>query len=128
LVGLFASFSIVGRIFPPDIAAWIVVPLIALWGFVGFSFPSPQQSLIVALAPKLASITLSLNASAIYFGASLGALLGSLVMAHGSAGDLGWVAAGCEATAFLLVKFARRRRAVADPAARPMPEPMSEAA
>jgi predicted MFS family arabinose efflux permease len=96
LIGLFALISLVGTIVPPDVAGWIIVPLIALWGFVGFSFPSAQQAHIVTLAPKLAPITLSLNSSAIYLGASLGAVLGSLVVARGGLGELGWVAACCE--------------------------------
>jgi predicted MFS family arabinose efflux permease len=115
LVGLFAALSIVGATVPVGTAAWIVVPLIALWGFTGWSFPSAQQAHIVSLAPKLASITLSLNASAIYVGASLGAVLGSIVVAHASVNDLGWVGAGCEATAFLLLRFARKRRAANAP-------------
>lgn len=109
LVVLFALLSLTGTFFPPEVARWIVVPLIALWGFVGFSFPSAQQAHMVTLAPKLAPITLSLNASAIYLGASLGALLGSLVVAHGAVVDLGWVGATCEVGAFLLLRFTRRR-------------------
>ena len=128
LVGLFAALSIVGVVVPPAIAAWIVGPLIALWGFTGWSFPSAQQAHIVALAPKLASITLSLNASAIYVCASLGAVLGSIVVAHGSVHDLGWVGAGCEAIAFLTVRFSRKRRAAVEPAAEPLNEPLSRAA
>ncbi len=117
MVGLFALLSLVGTLFSPEAARWLVVPLIALWGFVGFSFPSAQQAHIVTLAPKLAPITLSLNSSAIYLGASLGALLGSLVVAHGGLSELGWVGATCEASAFLLLRFTRRRHAAARDAA-----------
>ncbi|SDS10386.1 MFS transporter [Opitutus sp. GAS368] len=128
LVGLFALLSLTGLLFPPDAARWIIVPLIALWGFVGFSFPSAQQAHMVTLAPKLAPITLSLNASAIYFGASLGALLGSFVVAHGSVGALGWMGALCEVNAFLLLKFIRRRRPAAEPRPGSVAEPLAEAA
>ncbi len=128
LIGLFAALSLAGTLFPPGVARWIIVPLIALWGFVGFSFPSAQQAYIVTLAPRLAPITLSLNASAIYLGASLGAVLGSLVVAHREVVALGWAAAGCEIVAVLALQFTRRRRAVAAPAAEPAEEPLSKAA
>jgi predicted MFS family arabinose efflux permease len=128
LIGLFTALSLVGMFFSPEVARWIIVPLIALWGFVGFSFPSAQQAHMVTLAPKLAPITLSLNASAIYLGASLGALLGSLVVARGAVGELGWVGAACEVSAFLLLRFTRRRRTAHEPRHEPVAEPLSEAA
>jgi predicted MFS family arabinose efflux permease len=128
LMGLFALLSLAGMFLPAHVARWVVVPLIMLWGFVGFSFPSAQQTYIVKLAPKLAPITLSLNASAIYLGASLGALIGSFVVAHGSVRELGWLGAACEVTAFLLLRFTRRHRAAAEPAPKPVEAPLSEAA
>lgn len=128
LTVIFAALSLAGTLLPPEIARWIVVPLIMLWGFVGFSFPSAQQAHIVTLAPKLAPITLSLNASAIYLGASLGALLGSFVVAHGSVHGLGWVAAGCEVGAIALWRFTRRRSVAAEPELVRLGEPISEPA
>lgn len=116
LVVLFALLSFVGTTFPPDIARWIVVPLIALWGFVGFSFPSAQQAYMVSLAPKLAPITLSLNSSAIYLGASLGAFLGSLVVAHRPVVSVGWFGAVCELVALAMFLWAPRRRTATKPA------------
>jgi multidrug resistance protein len=109
LIGLFALLSTIGTFLPPHAARWIVVPLVALWGFVGFSFPSAQQAHIVKLAPKLAPITLSLNSSAIYLGASLGALIGSFVVAHGSVREVGWVGAACEMVALTVLLWAPRR-------------------
>jgi predicted MFS family arabinose efflux permease len=125
---VFALLSVTGAIFPPDTARWIIMPLIMLWGFVGWSFPSAQQTHIASLAPKLAPITLSLNASAIYLGASLGALLGSLVVAHGTSGELGWVGALCVAGALLLSRLTRRHRAVAAPESQPIEVQLSKAA
>jgi predicted MFS family arabinose efflux permease len=128
LVGLFATLSLVAATLPPVTARWIILPVIMLWGFVGFSFPSAQQAHMVILAPKLAPITLSLNASAIYLGASLGAFLGSLVVARGAVAELGWVAAACEITALLLFRFARKRRTATDAASARRPEFLTEAA
>jgi predicted MFS family arabinose efflux permease len=104
LVGIFAVLSLAGGLFSPEVARWAVVPLIAVWGFVGYSFLPAQQAHIAALAPNLAAITLSLNASAIYLGASLGALLGSVAIAHGPVYHLGWVAAACEVGALLILR------------------------
>lgn len=113
LVGLFASLSLIAMTLSPDTARWFIVPVIILWGFVGFSFPSAQQSYIVSLAPKLAPITLSLNSSAIYLGASVGAVIGSLVVANRDVATLGWAAAACEVAAVATLRFTRKRRAVA---------------
>jgi predicted MFS family arabinose efflux permease len=52
---------------------------------------------------KTAAITLSLNASFMYLGFSLGAMLGSLVLMHASVTELGLVAAVCEVGAVLIV-------------------------
>lgn len=128
LSGLFISLSLVAAFFVPETARWIIVPLIVLWGFVGWSFPSAQQAHIASLAPKLAPITLSLNSSAIYLGASLGALLGSIVVAHGSVSELGWVGALCEVGALSLLRFTRRRRTATEPTLRRIEEPVTESA
>lgn len=126
LVIVFALLSVAPALIPPATARWVIVPLVMLWGFVGFSFPSAQQARIAALAPQLAPITLSLNASAIYFGASLGAMIGSVVITHGVVGRLGWVAATAEVAALVLLRVTTRERAAVVPAA--LEEPLSEAA
>jgi predicted MFS family arabinose efflux permease len=125
---LFIALSSVATFLLPETARWVIVPLIVLWGFVGWSFPSAQQAHIASLAPKLAPITLSLNSSAIYLGASLGALLGSIVVAHGSVSELGWVGALCEVGALSLLGFTRRRRTATEPAPRRLEEPVTESA
>ena len=50
----------------------------------------PAQARLVALAPELAPVSLSLNSSAIYLGSATGAAVGALVIAHASVGRLGW--------------------------------------
>jgi predicted MFS family arabinose efflux permease len=108
---LFAMLSLTAEIFPPATARWIIVSIIGLWGLVGFSFPSVQQVRLVAMEPRLSSITLSLNASAGYLGVSLGAMLGSGVVAHHAVHALGWVGAAFELTAFSLLVYTLRSRA-----------------
>lgn len=104
LTGILALMSLAPRLLPHAPAALALVALILLWGVIGFSFPSIQQNRLVALEPGLASITLSLNASATYLGISLGAVLGSVVVAHGRILALGWLAAGCELAGLLLLQ------------------------
>lgn len=65
----------------------------AVWGMAGFSFSAPNQSRLVALAPHLRSVLLSLHASALYAGQAIGAATGAFVLQAGSLDDLGWVAA-----------------------------------
>jgi len=74
----------------------VVVAVLLLWGVVGWSFPSIQQTRLVGIDARLAPVTLSLNASATYLGISLGAVLGSMAVSHGRVLAIGWLAAGCE--------------------------------
>lgn len=109
LTVLFALLSVWPTAFSPAVARWLIVPTLLLWGLFGWSFPSAQQARIVSLAPKLAPITLSLNTSAIYLGASLGAFLGSIVVAHRPIADIGWVGALCEMVALAILLLAPKR-------------------
>ena len=117
LAVLFSVLSLAAETLAPGVARWVILPLIGLWGLVGFSFPAAQQMRLVAVDPSLAPITLSLNASAGYIGVSIGAVLGSFVVAHHALTGLGWVAAGCELTAFGILAYTLRRqtaRAISD--------------
>jgi len=112
LAVLFSVISVAAETLAPGAARWVILPAIGLWGLVGFSFPAAQQMRLVAMDPKLAPITLSLNASAGYIGVSIGAVLGSFVVAHHALTGLGWVAAACELTAFALLAYTLRRQSV----------------
>ena len=108
---LFSVLSLAAETLAPGAARWVILPLIGFWGLVGFSFPAAQQMRLVAMEPALAPITLSLNASAGYIGVSVGAVLGSFVVAHHALTGLGWVAAGGELTAFGILAYTLRRKA-----------------
>jgi len=110
LVLLFTVLSLAAVLLPASSARWVIIPLIGLWGFVGFSFPATQQARLAAMAPRLVPITISLNASAIYFGISLGAVLGSIVVAHHALADIGWVAAACDVFALGALAYSRSRQ------------------
>lgn len=124
LAVLFSVLSLVAETLAPGVARWVILPLIGLWGLVGFSFPAAQQMRLVAMDPALAPITLSLNASAGYLGVSIGAVLGSFVVAHHLLTGLGWVAAGGELTAFAILAYTLRRRTTATLAHDATPEPV----
>ena len=110
LTVLFAVLSVAAETLAPDAARWVIVPVIGLWGLIGFSVPSAQQARLVAMSPDLAPVTLSLNASAGYLGVSLGALAGSFVVSHGAAAALGWVAAAGQLLASVVLAYTLRSR------------------
>jgi predicted MFS family arabinose efflux permease len=88
-------------------AAWAfsgVVCAVTLFALFGWSLPAVQQVRLLAIDPHLAPITLSLNSSAIYLGAAIGAALGAATVQLTSLTMIGLVGAACElaALSFLL--------------------------
>ncbi|MFM0669442.1 MFS transporter [Paraburkholderia sediminicola] len=99
----FATLSISAGFMSPAAALIPVLVAIALWGVAHWAFYPAQQARLIDIAGlKVASIVLSLNASFMYIGFSMGAALGALTLAHGGVAGLGWVAAACELAAVLL--------------------------
>lgn len=86
----------------PWSAAALLV-LVAAWGTIGWSFMPAQQLNLVQRAPQLAPVVLSLNASAIYLGISLGAILGSIAVASGHVEAVGFIGSACALVALGLV-------------------------
>jgi predicted MFS family arabinose efflux permease len=78
----------------PGRATPVMLPAILLWGLASWGLITAQQARLVALAPALALVSLSMNSSAIYLGSAMGAAAGALVIADGATERLGWVAAG----------------------------------
>jgi predicted MFS family arabinose efflux permease len=66
--------------------------LVFLWGASAWSCPATQQHRVMAARPLEGPVAVSLNASAIYLGSSLGAGLGGMVLAGG--GAPAWLAYG----------------------------------
>ncbi len=84
---------------------------VSLWGFSAWAFLPAQQARLIGLTGlKGASIVLSLNASFMYLGFSLGAVLGSFVLTHGGVANLGWVGAVSVLSAFLLYLATHRSK------------------
>jgi predicted MFS family arabinose efflux permease len=97
-----------GPMLGPDRAIPVLLAAIFLWGFSSWGLMTAQQTRLVALAPASASVSLSLNSSAIYLGSATGAAAGALVIAHGAVGRLGLVAAGFSLAALLAVLASAR--------------------
>jgi predicted MFS family arabinose efflux permease len=112
-VGL-ASLALVAHSVAPAKAVGPVLVAMALWGMSSWAFfPAQQTRLIEIVGLSSAPVALSLNASFMYLGFSLGAALGGFSLVHAGPRDLGFVGAACElaALALLLVNQARETRA-----------------
>jgi predicted MFS family arabinose efflux permease len=81
----------------PARAMPVLLPAILLWGLASWGLITAQQARLVALAPALASVSLSMNSSAI----CLGSAMGALIITDGAMERLGWVAAGFGLAALL---------------------------
>lgn len=90
----FVALSTVAHALPARLAVWPILTLLVVWGLSGWSFyPAQQARLIEAAGVSGAPIALSLNASFMYLGFSLGAAAGALTLSHDGAANLGYVAA-----------------------------------
>ncbi|MBP2292037.1 MFS transporter [Azospirillum rugosum] len=112
-----AGLSLTAYTLPPSLALVPAFVAIMVWGFAAWAFyPAQQARLISIVGPQGASIILSVNASFHYFGFSVGAALGALVLSVGGVRDLGWVGALCVAAACALEYMpARKERPAAAP-------------
>jgi predicted MFS family arabinose efflux permease len=92
----------------------VTIVLTLIWGLGCFAVNSAQQARLVAMAPALASASVALNSSAIYFGQAAGAFIGGVIVTTRSIGDLskfGAVPMGLAMLVSLLAaNLARRRR------------------
>ena len=117
LAAVFATLSLCAALLPPATARLPVVLAVAIWGVSAWSFfPAQQTRLIAAAGLDLAPVVLSLNASFMFLGFSLGAAAGSVTLARAAPGDLGWVGAICVAAALALSQTITARRAGRIPA------------
>jgi len=101
----FVSLSASAAFLSGTSAALVPVLLaVVVWGLAAWAFfPAQQARLMQVAGVKVAPIALSLNASFMYLGFSLGAVLGSFTMIHASVTGLGWIGAVCEIAALLIV-------------------------
>ncbi|MBP0579157.1 MFS transporter [Labrys sp. LIt4] len=106
LTVLVASFGVLPLIpaFLPGLGGWLGAGLVlVLWGLFGWAFPAVQQVRLLAIDPRLASVLLALNASAIYLGTAAGAAIGAVVVERYSVQAVGWVGAATEVLALVFL-------------------------
>ncbi|WP_110190139.1 MFS transporter [Pokkaliibacter plantistimulans] len=85
LIGMMVTFSLF--ILAPALP-WAGIALTGIWAVFGLMFQTPQQRRLISLAPNLRGLLLAMNASAIYFGMSLGSALGSFAFHHWGDGSM----------------------------------------
>jgi len=95
------------KLLPHDLSGPLLIGVMLPWGIIGWAFPPAQASRVVSYAPDVAHLTLSLNASAIYFGVALGTVVGGRVLEYASPSDLGLVAAALPLAALLVMLAGR---------------------
>jgi predicted MFS family arabinose efflux permease len=109
----FVVLSLTAHFVSPALAIIPVLIAVVAWGVSHWAFYPAQQVRLIGIAGlKVAPIALSLNASFMYLGFSIGAACGSLVLAYSRVANLGWVAAAFEAASLLLMlAISRPKRA-----------------
>ncbi|RYF38549.1 MAG: MFS transporter, partial [Comamonadaceae bacterium] len=80
---------------------------LVVWGMAGFGVMAPQQNRLASAAPAQAPLLLSLNASMLYVGAALGALISGALLDVSGFARLAWVGLPFSALALLTLAFER---------------------
>lgn len=106
--GFCLAIALTLKLLPHHIAGPVLIGLMVPWGIIGWAFPPAQASRIVGFAPEVAHLTLSLNASALYFGIALGTVIGGRVLEFARPSDLGLVAAAFPLVALAVLVLSRR--------------------
>ncbi len=103
------SLSVTAHTLGPSLALVPVIVAISVWGMSAWAFYPAQQVRLIGFAGlKVAPIILSLNASFMYLGFSLGAALGSFTLLRTVPANLGWVGGVAELLAASLFFVTRR--------------------
>jgi predicted MFS family arabinose efflux permease len=91
----------------------LMAAAVAIWGLGFASTNSMQQVRLVAAAPALAPVTVSLNTSVLYIGQAVGSATGGALFARDLLHTIGFVAVGFVVAALVVVAVTRPRPAVA---------------
>lgn len=128
LILALAGLAVVANVVAPAAAGLPVMAAMALWGTSSWAFfPAQQTRFIEPVGVPSAPVALSMNASFMYLGFSLGAALGGFSLLHVGPRNLGFVGAACELAALtlLLVNQARDARSQSDAGPRAPPNAAS---
>ncbi|NGZ83663.1 MFS transporter [Duganella aceris] len=112
----FILLSASAHLLPRALEIWPAAIAVIAWGIAHWAFYPAQQTTLVGVAGvKAAPIVLSLNASFMYLGFSLGAALGSLTLTYSGVADLGYASAASMSAALALTLANGRRQAIKTP-------------
>jgi len=116
---VFMLIAVVAHLPPSLSGRWVMLGLLAAWGFIGWQFAPAQQLVLVQRVPEAVSVTLSLNASALYLGVSAGAAIGSLAVSAGALRSLSLLSALCALLGLVAARAGQRRSTPRPAAGRP---------
>lgn len=85
------GLATLGETVSGEVGGLAMTACIIVWGVSGWAYNPPQALRLINRAPALASVTLSLNASALHLGSGLGSLAASSLLATASVRHLGWL-------------------------------------
>lgn len=102
--------SVALKLAPPELARPLFLGLIFCQGLSAWAFYTAQVASIVRIEPNVATIALSLNASALYLGIAAGGMAGAVVLSVMGPSDLGWTG-GLSVTAALAALLVQGRQA-----------------
>ena len=113
----FASLSVNATLLSKAVAVGPALVAIVIWGLSAWAFFPAQQTRLIGVAGiKVTPIVLSLNASFMFLGFSLGAALGSVTLTYAAPSALGWVGSLCVLASLLLsVRTMRTTASVSEP-------------
>ena len=105
----FVLLSVIAHVVPPAYALTPVILTTVLWGVSHWAFYPAQQSRLITLGGlRVAPVALSLNASFMYLGFSLGAASGSLALGTVGVANIGLVGAAFVVLSLLLLRATGR--------------------
>lgn len=112
LAAAFVVLSAIDAYVPQRAALVPVLAAVVVWGMSVWGFIAPQQSRLIGVGGvNVAPVTLSLNASFMYVGFSIGSALGAYTFTKSGAVNLGWVGGVLEAAALAILLVCERRHA-----------------
>jgi predicted MFS family arabinose efflux permease len=113
----FASLSVSAMLLSKAVAVGPALVALVVWGLSAWAFFPAQQTRLIGIAGiKVAPIVLSLNASFMFLGFSLGAALGSVTLTYAAPSALGWVGSLCVLASLLLsIRTMRTTAAASEP-------------
>ncbi|WP_210254962.1 MFS transporter [Methylocapsa sp. S129] len=113
----FASLSVSATLLSKAVAIGPALVAIVVWGLSAWAFFPAQQTRLIGIAGiKVAPVVLSLNASFMFLGFSLGAALGSVTLTYAAPSALGWVGSLCVLASLLLsIRTMRTTAAMSEP-------------